>query len=346
MQILVTGGAGYIGCHTVLELLNAGFEVVVVDNLSNSKETALQRVAQLTGKPFAFYKIDVRDGAALNMVFDEHEIDAVIHLAGLKAIDASLEMPLEYYDNNLNSTLRLCEVMQHHNVKKLVFSSSAAVYGTPSMVPITEAFPRAATSPYGMTKLVIEDILQDLYRSDDGWEISLLRYFNPVGAHPSGLIGEDSNETPNSLLPYIAQVALGKLPKVRVFGADYDTPDGTCLRDYIHVVDLAQGHLAALRGLRLGVEAYNLGTGNGYSVLDVIAAFAKASGQPVPYDIVARRPADVAACYANADKAKRDLKWTARYGLAEICEDAWRWQYNNPNGYETHTIPVKKLENA
>ncbi len=342
MRILVTGGAGYIGSHTVLELLDAGYDVVVVDNLSSSKEISLQRVAQLAGRPFAFHHVDLRDGVALNTVFEEHAIDAVIHFAGLKAVGESVLRPLEYYENNLISTLRLCEVMTQHQVKKLVFSSSAAVYGEPHKVPITEAFPRSATSPYGMTKLMIEDILADLAMADGGWQVSLLRYFNPVGAHESGLIGEDPMGAPNNLLPYVSQVAVGKLPRLRVFGNDYPTLDGTGVRDYIHVVDLAKGHLAALRGLHAGVEIYNLGSGKGYSVLQLVEAFSKASSRPIPYEIVARRPGDVAVCFANPAKANRTLGWKTTLSLAKICEDAWRWQIENPNGYEVHSVRVNK----
>lgn len=336
MKVLITGGAGYIGSHTILELLSSGHEVVAVDNLSNSKETALDRVAEITGKPIHFHDADIRDAVSLDEIFTKYEIDAVIHFAGLKAVGESVENPMAYYDNNVNGTLRLCEVMSKHGVKKMVFSSSATVYGDPHTVPILEDFPRSATNPYGRTKLMIEDILSDFSRSDNEWAITLLRYFNPVGAHKSGWIGEDPSGTPNNLLPYVSQVAVGKLEKLRVFGNDYDTPDGTGVRDYIHVVDLAKGHLAALNNLKQGVSTYNLGTGQGYSVLDMVNAFAKASGKEIPYEIVARRAGDVAACYADTAKAEAELGWKAEKGLEEICADAWKWQSQNPNGYDEY----------
>ncbi len=336
MRILVTGGAGYIGSHACVELLNAGYDVTVVDNLLNSKEESLKRVQEITGKTLEFYPVDLLDKAALNRIFDQTNIDAVIHFAGLKAVGESVSIPLRYYHNNITGTLNLCEVMAAHNVKQLVFSSSATVYGDPHTVPITEDFPTSATNPYGWTKWMIEQILRDLYRSDNSWNIALLRYFNPIGAHASGRIGEDPNGIPNNLLPYIAQVAVGKLPKVSVFGNDYPTPDGTGVRDYIHVVDLSIGHVKALEKLQTlpGLVTYNLGTGNGYSVLQVIAAFEKACGKPIPHQIVARRPGDVAACYADPAKAKVELGWTATRGIEEMCVDSWAWQSKNPNGYE------------
>ena len=337
MTILVTGGAGYIGSHTCLELLQAGYEVVVVDNLSNSKEEALTRVQNLTGKSLSFHQVDLLDEVALNAVFQRDAIEAVIHFAGLKAVGESVEQPLRYYHNNVAGTINLCRAMQRFDVKKMVFSSSCTVYGEPHTVPITEDFPLSApTSPYGRTKLMLEDIFRDLYRADPAWNIVLLRYFNPAGAHPSGQIGEDPNGVPNNLLPYITQVAIGKLAQLAVFGDDYPTPDGTGVRDYLHVVDLAVGHLKALEKLKTspGLLTYNLGTGQGYSVLEIIAAFEKASGKKIPYRIVARRPGDTAAVYADPSKAERELGWRAERGLAEMCADAWNWQLQNPNGYE------------
>lgn len=337
LAILVTGGAGYIGSHTCVELLEAGYDIVVVDNLSNSKVESLNRVKEITGKDFPFYKIDLLDKAQLEVVFSEHQIDAVIHFAGLKAVGESVQIPLHYYHNNITGTLVLCEVMQASDVKKIVFSSSATVYGLPERVPISEDFPLGATNPYGRTKLMIEEILRDLYQSDNRWSISLLRYFNPIGAHESGRIGEDPNGIPNNLMPYITQVAVGKLPELRVFGSDYPTVDGTGVRDYIHVVDLAKGHLKALEKVLAGtgIDAYNLGTGKGYSVLEVVAAFEKASGRKIPYKLVERRPGDIASCYADPTKAKKELGWAAEKGIDEMCVDSWRWQKNNPNGYET-----------
>lgn len=337
LAILVTGGAGYIGSHTCVELLEAGYDIVVVDNLSNSKVESLNRVKEITGKDFPFYKIDLLDKAQLEVVFSEHQIDAVIHFAGLKAVGESVQIPLHYYHNNITGTLVLCEVMQASDVKKIVFSSSATVYGLPERVPISEDFPLGATNPYGRTKLMIEEILRDLYQSDNRWSISLLRYFNPIGAHESGRIGEDPNGIPNNLMPYITQVAVGKLPELRVFGSDYPTVDGTGVRDYIHVVDLAKGHLKALEKVLAGtgIDAYNLGTGKGYSVLEVVAAFEKASGRKIPYKLVERRPGDIASCYADPKKAKKELGWAAEKGIDEMCVDSWRWQKNNPNGYET-----------
>lgn len=336
MAILVTGGAGYIGSHTCLELLNFGFEVVVVDNLSNSNIASLDRVHKLTGKPVTFYNVDLLDKEGLEAVFSENKIDAVIHFAGYKAVGESVEVPLRYYQNNITGTLILCQVMQTFNVKRLVFSSSATVYSPTSSGAISEDFPLGATNPYGRTKLMIEEILRDLYVSDNSWSISLLRYFNPVGSHESGLIGEDPSGIPNNLTPYITQVAVGKLKQLRVFGDDYPTPDGTGVRDYIHVVDLALGHLKAIDKVMTttGVDAYNLGTGKGYSVLEMIHAFEQASGRSIPYAIIDRRPGDVAICYADSTKARVELGWAAERGIEDMCADAWRWQLNNPNGYE------------
>jgi len=336
MKILVTGGAGYIGSHACVELLNAGYEVVVLDNLSNSKEEALRRVQEITGKSLKFYKADLLDTEALDTIFKQESIDAVMHFAGLKAVGESVSIPLRYYHNNITGTLLLCEAMQKYGVKNMVFSSSATVYGDPSRVPITEDFPLSATNPYGHTKLMIEQILRDLYISDNNFNIAILRYFNPVGAHKSGLIGEDPKGIPNNLVPYITQVAAGKLDELKVFGNDYPTPDGTGVRDYIHVVDLVLGHLKALDKLMTnpGVVTYNLGTGKGYSVLEMVNAFRKVTGKPIPYRIVDRRPGDIASCYADPSKANKELGWKATRGLEEMCQDAWRWQSNNPNGYE------------
>ena len=335
MKVLVTGGAGYIGSHTCLELLKAGYEVVVVDNLSNSKEESLRRVQELAGRALEFYRVDLLDRAALDAVFQRHKIESVIHFAGLKAVGESVSVPLRYYQNNVAGTLVLCEVMQAHGVKDLVFSSSCTVYGQPQRVPITEDFPLSATNPYGRSKLMIEDILRDLYVADDSWKIALLRYFNPVGAHPSGRIGEDPRGIPNNLMPFIAQVAVGRLERLSVFGGDYPTPDGTGVRDYIHVVDLALGHIAAVQKLAQnpGVAAYNLGTGQGYSVLEMVAAFERACGKPIPYQIVGRRPGDIGETYADPSWALRQLGWSARLGLDEMCADVWRWQSQNPDGY-------------
>ncbi len=336
MAILVTGGAGYIGSHTCVELLNAGYEIIVVDNLMNSKEESLKRVQEITGKTLQFHKVDLLDRGALEEVFRSSKIDAVIHFAGLKAVGESVSIPLHYYHNNITGTLVLCQVMQKFGVKNLVFSSSATVYGDPHTVPILEDFPLSATNPYGQTKLMIEEILRDLHKSDNTWNVAILRYFNPVGAHISGRIGEDPNGIPNNLVPYIAQVAVGKLKELNVFGNDYPTPDGTGVRDYIHVVDLALGHLKALEKLKSkpGVVTYNLGTGQGYSVFDMANAFAKASGKDIPYKVVSRRPGDIASCYADPMKAKNELNWSAEKGVKEMCADSWRWQSNNPNGYE------------
>ncbi|SHE81458.1 UDP-glucose 4-epimerase GalE [Caloramator proteoclasticus] len=336
MSILVTGGAGYIGSHTCVELLNLGYEVIVVDNLSNSKEESLKRVEKITGKRLKFYNVDLLDKEGLENIFKENKVDAVIHFAGLKAVGESVQVPLKYYHNNITGTIILCEVMKKYGVKRLIFSSSATVYGNVERVPITEDFPLSATNPYGRTKLFIEEILRDLYISDNEWSIVLLRYFNPIGAHESGLIGEDPNGIPNNLMPYVTQVAVGKLKELRVFGNDYDTHDGTGVRDYIHVVDLAKGHVKALEKVMVfkGVEAYNLGTGKGYSVLDLVHTFEKVTGKRVPYRIVERRPGDVAKCFADPSKANRELRWIAEKNLEDMCRDAWRWQSNNPNGYE------------
>jgi UDP-glucose 4-epimerase len=335
MRVLVTGGAGYIGSHTCVEMLAAGMDVVVVDNLSNSKEESLNRVRRITGRPLTFVKADLRDRAALDAIFRDGAFDAVVHFAGLKAVGESVDIPLAYYENNVGGTIVLCEAMAAAGVKNLVFSSSATVYGDPATVPIREDFPLSATNPYGRSKLFIEEILRDLYVSDKAWNVALLRYFNPVGAHASGWIGEDPSGIPNNLMPYVAQVAVGKLPRLRVFGNDYPTPDGTGVRDYIHVVDLARGHLAALNRLAQapGVVTYNLGTGQGYSVLDMVAAFERASGRPVPYEIVERRAGDIAVCYADPALAKAELGWEAEFGIDEMVIDTWRWQSENPEGF-------------
>ena len=334
-KILITGGAGYIGSHTVLELLKNGNDVVVVDNLSNSSRESLRRVERLTGRTIPFHEVDLQDKNALTAVFEEQKLEAVIHFAGLKAVGESVEIPLTYYQNNITGTLNLLEVMLEREVKRLVFSSSATVYGDPATVPITEDFPTSATNPYGRSKLIIEEMLQDLYRSDPAWDIAILRYFNPVGAHASGQIGEDPNGLPNNLMPYISQVAVGKLKELTVFGDDYPTLDGSGVRDYIHVVDLAKGHLKALAYLSNtpGLEIVNLGTGHGVSVLEMVTAFEKVSGQKIPYRISQRRPGDVAACYADTARAATVLGWRAQYGLEEMCADAWRWQSANPRGY-------------
>ncbi len=336
MSILVTGGAGYIGSHTCVELLNKGYDIVVVDNLSNSSEESLRRVEKITGKTLKFYKADIRDYDALDKIFSKENIDSVIHFAGLKAVGESVEKPLEYYQNNIGGTMVMCEVMKKHNVKNIVFSSSATVYGNPKTVPITEDFPLSCTNPYGWTKLMLEQILTDIHTADKEWNVILLRYFNPVGAHESGLIGEDPKGIPNNLTPYITQVAIGKLDSLGVFGNDYDTPDGTGVRDYIHVVDLAIGHVKAIEKLKekQGVSIYNLGTGKGYSVLEVVKAFEKACGKPIKYQIKPRRAGDIATCYADPSKAKKELNWVAELGIDEMCRDAWKWQSNNPNGYE------------
>ncbi len=336
MAILVTGGAGYIGSHTCVELLNAGYEVVVVDNLSNSSQESLRRVEEITGKKLTFYEVDILDRSRLERVFGAQQIDSVIHFAGLKAVGESVSKPWEYYYNNISGTLVLCDVMRNHGVKKLVFSSSATVYGNPETVPIKEDFPLSVTNPYGRTKLMIEDILRDMSFADPEWNVVLLRYFNPIGAHESGRIGENPKGIPNNLMPYITQVAIGKLPFLRVFGNDYDTPDGTGVRDYIHVTDLAVGHVKAIEKMDKengGVFTYNLGTGTGYSVLDIVHAFGKAAEMEIPYEIQPRRPGDVPTCYADPSKAGEELGWKAQRDLDKMCEDSWRWQKNNPEGY-------------
>lgn len=336
--VLVTGGAGYIGSHTCVELLNAGYQVVVVDNLCNSSRESLKRVEEITGKPVTFYEADLLDEPALEAVFRKEKIDAVIHFAGLKAVGESVTKPLEYYHNNITGTLILCGVMRRHQVKNIVFSSSATVYGDPAFIPITEECPKGEiTNPYGRTKGMLEQILTDLHTADPEWKVMLLRYFNPIGAHKSGRIGENPRGIPNNLLPYITQVAVGKLECLGVFGNDYDTPDGTCIRDYIHVVDLASGHVKALEKMdqeQGGVWIYNLGTGVGYSVLDVIHAFEEANDLKINYVFKDRRAGDIPACYADPAKAEKELGWKAKYGIREMCEDSWRWQKNNPNGYE------------
>lgn len=335
MKVLVTGGAGYIGSHTVVLLHEAGYDVVVVDNLSNSKEESLKRVEKITGKKTKLYVVDIVDGEACDKIFEMEKPDAVIHFAGFKAVGESVAIPLSYYRNNLVSTLNILDSAKKHGCKNIVFSSSATVYGVPDSVPINENFPLSATNPYGRTKLMIEDILRDLYVSDKSFNIAILRYFNPIGAHVSGLIGEDPKGIPNNLLPFIAQVAVGKRPILSVFGDDYPTHDGTGVRDYIHVVDLARGHIKAIEKLceNPGLVTYNLGTGKGYSVLDIVKAFEKASGVKVPYKIVERRPGDVAECYANPDKARKELGWEAEYDIERMCADSWRWQTQNPDGY-------------
>ncbi len=335
MHVLVTGGAGYIGSHTVLELLNAGHRVTVVDNLCNASRESLRRVEELTGRTVAFHQVDILDKAALTGVVAGAGIDAVIHFAALKAVGESVAQPLRYYHNNITGTLVLCEVMQACGVRNIVFSSSATVYGDPASVPITEDFPLQATNPYGRTKLMMESVLGDIQRAEPSWNVALLRYFNPIGAHSSGRIGEDPAGIPNNLVPYVAQVAVGRLARLRVFGDDYPTSDGTGVRDYIHVVDLAKGHLKALDALATGpgLLVCNLGTGRGYSVLEVVKAFEAASGRAIPYEIVPRRPGDIAACYADPAYAEKVLGWKAALGLAEMCRDTWNWQAQNPNGY-------------
>ncbi|MEZ9198426.1 UDP-glucose 4-epimerase GalE [Shewanella sp. 10N.286.54.B9] len=335
MTILVTGGAGYIGTHTVVELLNSGSDVVILDNLSNSSVTALERVEQITGKSVTFYQGDILNKPFLQKLFTDHDIESVIHFAGLKAVGESVEQPLRYYENNVTGTIVLCQVMAEFNVKNIVFSSSATVYGDPASLPITEDFPTGATNPYGQSKLMVEHVLADLHHSDPSWNIARLRYFNPVGAHHSGLIGEDPNDIPNNLMPFITQVAVGKREQLSVFGNDYDTVDGTGVRDYIHVVDLAVGHLRALDKLRTkpGLVTYNLGTGQGYSVLEMVAAFEKASGTEIKYQLVARRAGDIAACYANPDKAQTELNWQATHTIDDMAQSSWHWQSSNPNGY-------------
>jgi len=335
MKILVTGGAGYIGSHTCIKLLQAGYEIIVVDNLCNSKEESLRRVQELTGKKLTFYKVDLLDREHLENVFENHHIHAVVHFAGLKSMGESVNIPLEYFHNNVSGTLVLLMVMKKYNVRNIVFSSTAGVYGEAKTVPITEEFPVSVLNPYSRTKLMIEDILRDLYKAEPEWNIALLRYFNPVGAHPSGRIGEDPNGIPNNLMPYVAQVAVGKRPFVRVWGNNYPTPDGTGVRDYIHVMDLANGHVKALEKLNTnpGVVTYNLGTGRGYSVMEVISAFEKACQNEIPYQIMDRRPGDAAISYADPTKANRDLKWYAEKTLDDMCKDAWQWQSQNPDGF-------------
>ena len=335
--ILVTGGAGFIGSHTIVELQQAGHNVVVVDNLSNSSAESLKRVEKITGKPVAFYQTDIRDHEGLDRALTEHPCDACIHFAGLKAVGESVEKPWEYYENNISGTLVLLDVLRRHNCKNIIFSSSATVYGDPAEIPITEECRKGeCTNPYGWTKSMLEQILIDIQHADPEWNVVLLRYFNPIGAHPSGTMGEDPNGIPNNLMPYVTQVAIGKRPELGVFGNDYDTPDGTGVRDYIHVVDLASGHVAALKaiGRKCGLAIYNLGTGHGYSVLDVVNAFQKANGVQVPYSIKPRRAGDIATCYSDPSKAERELGWKAKYGLEEMCRDSWQWQRNNPNGYK------------
>ncbi len=337
MLIFVTGGAGFIGTHTLVELYNAGHQAVVVDNLSNSNDKALQRVAELTGHEVPFYKVDIRDRAALSKVLDQYHFDACIHFAGLKAVGESVAKPWEYYDNNISGTLVLLDELRRHDCRNLIFSSSATVYGDPEIIPITESCPKGhCTNPYGQTKSMLEEIMMDMQKADPAWNIVLLRYFNPIGAHPSGRIGENPNGIPNNLMPYITQVAVGKRAELGVFGNDYDTPDGTGVRDYIHVVDLAKGHVSALAAIerQCGLAIYNLGTGHGYSVLDVVKAFEKSTGMPVPYSIKPRRAGDIATCYSNPAKAADELGWTAQYDIEDMCRDAWNWQKNNPNGYE------------
>ena len=336
MKVLVTGGAGFIGSHTDVELLNAGYDVVVVDNLINSSKESLKRVENLTGKKITFYEADLLDEKALDDIFVKEDIDSVIHFAALKAVGESCEIPIRYFDNNLSGTINLLKVMNRHNVKSLVFSSSATVYGKPESVPIKENFPLSVSNPYGRTKLITEDMLRDIYKSDNEWNIALLRYFNPIGAHESGEIGENPHGIPNNLLPYVSKVAAGQLECVNVFGDDYDTPDGTGVRDYIHIQDLASGHIKALEKLaaKPGLVTYNLGTGVGYSVLDIIHNFEKACGKKIPYRIAPRRPGDIDMCYADPSKAEKELGWKAVRGIDKMCEDAWRWQSKNPNGYE------------
>lgn len=336
MSILVTGGAGYIGSHTCVELLNAGYDIVVVDNFVNSCMEAVRRVEKITGKAVKFYEADIGDYQAMDDIFSKEKIDSVIHFAGLKAVGESVYKPLEYYQNNVSGTLILCDVMRKHSVKNIVFSSSATVYGNPHTVPIKEDFPLSVTNPYGRTKLMLEEIFRDMYVSDNEWNIVLLRYFNPIGAHKSGTIGENPKGIPNNLTPYITQVAVGKLDCLGVFGDDYDTVDGSGVRDYIHVVDLALGHICAIEKLKdkQGVLTYNLGTGVGYSVLQMVKAFEDATGKKIKYEIKPRRAGDIATCYADATKAKEELHWQATYGLKEMCEDSWRWQSANPDGYE------------
>ena len=336
MNILLTGGAGYIGSHTIIELDKAGHRVVVVDNLVNSNPQSLRRVSKIIGKEIPFYEVDVRDRENLSKVFDENKIDAVIHFAGLKAVGESVSKPLEYYHNNMTGTFILLDVMRQHGCKNIIFSSSATVYGDPAIIPITEECPKGhCTNPYGQTKSMLEEVLMDVQKADPEWNVVLLRYFNPIGAHQSGMIGENPNGIPNNLMPYITQTAVGIRKELGIFGNDYDTPDGTGVRDYIHVCDLASGHVAALKAIerKCGLAIYNLGTGHGYSVLDVVKAFEKVNGVNVPYSIKPRRPGDIATCYCNPAKAKAELGWEARFGIEEMVRDSWTWQKNNPNGY-------------
>ncbi len=337
MKILATGGAGFIGSHTVVELCAQGHEVVIVDNLINADKNVLKRLKEITGKDIPFYQVDIQDAQALDALFNKHAFDCCVHFAGLKAVGESVQKPLQYYKNNISGTLTLLEIMQKHNCKNLIFSSSATVYGTPKQIPITEACPKGkCTNPYGWTKSMIEQILMDLSQADKSWNIVLLRYFNPIGAHASGKIGENPNGRPNNLLPYITQVAIGKIPYLNIFGNDYDTPDGTGVRDYIHVVDLAQGHVKALKVIqeKQGLKVYNLGTGKGYSVLDIVKAFEQETHQKIPYRIQPRRAGDIAVCYADSSKAQTELGWQATRTLAQMCRDAWHWQKLNPNGYD------------
>ncbi len=335
MSILVTGGAGYIGSHTCVELLDAGYDIVVLDNFSNSKRESLERIRVISGRDFAFYEVDIRDEYALNMVFSENDIEAVIHFAGLKAVGESVHKPLKYYENNVGGTVILCEVMRAFEVKRMVFSSSATVYGDSNVMPLKEDFPTIASNPYGRTKLVIEEILGDVCNSDSNWAVALLRYFNPIGAHESGMMGEDPNGIPSNLMPYITQVAIGKLDRLSVFGSDYPTVDGSGVRDYIHVVDLARGHVKALEKVMAesGIGAYNLGTGMGCSVLELVDAFERENGVEIPYEITGRRPGDVAICYADPSKAERELGWRAQRDIGQMCRDSWNWQRKNPCGY-------------
>ena len=338
MAILVTGGAGFIGSHTCVELLNAGYEIVVVDNYYNANPKSLERVKELTGKDFKSYECDIRDSEGMDKIFKENKIDAVIHFAGLKAVGESCQKPIEYYDNNIGGTLKLCDVMRNNGCKNIVFSSSATVYGMKNVSPLKETMKTGGTTnPYGTTKYMIEIILEDIYKSDNEWNVTLLRYFNPIGAHESGRIGENPSGIPNNLMPYITQVAIGKRPFLSVYGNDYDTPDGTCIRDYIHVVDLADGHVKAVNNIldgKNGVQIFNLGTGKGYSVLDIVKAFSKAYGKELPYKIAPRRPGDLAVCFSDPTKAKEVLGWEAKRGIDDMCRDSWNWQSKNPNGYD------------
>ena len=338
MAILVTGGAGFIGSHTCVELLNAGYEIVVVDNYYNANPKSLERVKELTGKDFKSYECDIRDSEGMDKIFKKNKIDAVIHFAGLKAVGESCQKPIEYYDNNIGGTLKLCDVMRNNGCKNIVFSSSATVYGMKNVSPLKETMKTGGTTnPYGTTKYMIEIILEDIYKSDNEWNVTLLRYFNPIGAHESGRIGENPSGIPNNLMPYITQVAIGKRPFLSVYGNDYDTPDGTCIRDYIHVVDLADGHVKAVNNIldgKKGVQIFNLGTGKGYSVLDIVKAFSKAYGKELPYKIAPRRPGDLAVCFSDPSKAKEVLGWEAKRGIDDMCRDSWNWQSKNPNGYD------------